>query len=106
MTQENGMIDGAHPLLSNEKDTTLQVTKVRWLCGATVFRNPEDVILSYPANTVLYTPEVGRDKRSFAETSSQYAAMIGFEYGKGRVVVYADQGQFRNNVFKDKERSM
>jgi hypothetical protein len=106
MTQANGMIHTAHPLLSHEKDTSLQVTKVRWLCGATIFRNPEDVILSYPASTVLYTPEVGRDKRSFAETSSQYAAMIGFTYGKGRVVVCADQGQFRNNVFKDKERTV
>lgn len=106
MTKENGLIQSAHPLLRNEKDTRLQVSKVKWLCGATVFRNPEDVILSYPANTVLYTPEVGRDKRSFAETSSQYAGMIGFEFGKGRVVVCADQGQFRNNIFKDKDRTV
>lgn len=106
MTKENGLIHATHPLLGNEKDTSLQVRKVKWLCGATVFRNPEDVILSYPANTVLYTPEVGRDKRSFAETSSEYAGMIGFTYGKGRVVVCADQGQFRNNIFKDKDKTV
>jgi hypothetical protein len=106
MTQENGLIRPAHPLLSQVKDLKLQVKKVKWLCGAAVFRNPEDVILAYPSNTVLYTPEVDRDKRTFAETSSQYAGMIGFEYGKGRVVVCADQGQFRNNLFKDKDRTV
>jgi hypothetical protein len=106
MTQENGLIHSAHPLLQNNKDAKLQVRQVNWLCGATVFRNPEDVILSYPAKTVLYTPEVGRDKRSISETSDQYAGMIGFTYGKGRVVVCADQGQFRNNIFRDKDRTI
>jgi hypothetical protein len=106
MTQQNGLIRQAHPLLGQQKDPNLQVKRVKWLCGAAVFRNPEDVILSYPARTVLYTPEVGRDVRSFAETSDQYAGMIGFEYGKGRVVVCADQGQFRNNLFRDKARTV
>ena len=106
MTHANKLINTTHPLLNNNKDAKLQVKTVKWLCGATVFRNPEDVILSYPENTVLYTPEVGKDKRSISETSSQYAGMIGFEYGKGRVVVCADQGQFRNNIFKDKDRTI
>jgi hypothetical protein len=106
MTRQNGLIRPAHPLLRQQKDPNLQVKTVKWLCGATVFRNPEDVILSYPPRTVLYTPEVGRDVRSFAETSDQYAGMIGFAYGKGRVVVCADQGQFRNNLFKNKDRTV
>ncbi len=106
MTNQNGLIQAKHPLLSQVKDHDLQVNTVKWLCGAAIFRNPEDVILAYPPHTTLYTPEAGRDKRSISETSSQYAGMIGFNYGKGRVVVCSDQGQFRNNIFKEKGRTV
>jgi hypothetical protein len=78
MTKQNGLIQAKHPLLNHVKDQNLQVRTVKWLCGAAIFRNPEDVILAYPPNTILYTPEAGRDKRSISETSSQYAGMIGF----------------------------
>jgi hypothetical protein len=106
ITKANRLIHANHPFSAKNNDPGLLVQQVKGLCGATVFRNPEDVIPGYPENAVNYIPEVGRDKRSIAEISSQYAGMIGFVYGKGRVVVCADQGQFRNNIFKSKEKTI
>jgi hypothetical protein len=100
MSKENGMINGGHPAV---KGTDLNVDTVRLLCGAAIFRNPEDVILAYPDKSANMMLRTDGSEFSSAEQSGQYAAMIGFGFGKGKVMVSGDQGLFRNNVLIDKE---
>jgi len=93
MTEKNGMINSKHPVLASRLSEKLKPDTVKFLCGAAIFRNPEDAILPFPNNTVNFTPTHGPDVE---ETSDSYAGMIGFNFGKGRVIVCTDQGIFRS----------
>ena len=90
MSPDNGLLNPAHPLLAMGPP----VRRVDFLCGAIVFRRPEDVIIPFPAGTRNYN----RDETIWEE-SDVYAAMIAFPYGRGRVVICTDQGMFRNFIF-------
>ncbi len=90
MSEQDNTLNPSHPVVQGP----LVVNKVDYLCGAAVFRNPEDVILPFPSNSINYSPN---DMAS--ETSDQYAGMIGFTFGKGKVVIATDQGLFRNFIF-------
>ncbi|WP_420577571.1 hypothetical protein [Ekhidna sp.] len=94
MDEKNRMLNKRHPVFTSSLDSTTLPKKVRFYCGAAVFRNPADVILPFPQGTINSTPTDGID--FIEETSSSYAGMIGFDYGKGRVVVCTDQGIFRS----------
>ena len=97
MSEENGLLQKMHPVYAKGQP----VNKIDFHCGAAVFRNREDVVIAYPKGTGNYNKD-----DSFHEISDFYAAMIGFNYGKGKVVVTTDQGMFRNFIFTfdDKER--
>lgn len=95
MTKKNEMMKMDHPVLANAKSEALLPDTVKFLCGAAVFRNPEDVILGFPNNSFNFTPTADR-RMDLEEQSDHYAGMIGFEYGKGRVIVCTDQGIFRS----------
>ena len=93
MTQNNEMINLKHPVFNNSPQELIPDT-IKFLCGAAVFRNPEDAILPFPNNTTNYSrSSTGLD---IEESSDHYAGMIGFEYGAGRIIVATDQGMFRS----------
>jgi len=94
MTSENGMINTEHPILKSRLSDKLLPETIKFLCGAAVFRNPEDSVLPFPNNTTNYTRSSGG--LNIEESSDSYSGMIGFEYGKGRVIVATDQGMFRS----------
>ncbi|KAA3622560.1 MAG: hypothetical protein DWQ02_25885 [Bacteroidetes bacterium] len=93
MTSNNKMINLDHSVFKSSPPELIPDT-VKFLCGAAVFRNPEDAILPLPNNTTNYTrSSTGLD---IEESSDFYAGMIGFDYGAGRVIVATDQGMFRS----------
>ena len=94
MTKANGMLNVDHPVLKTRLSDKLLPETVKFLCGAAVFRNSEDVILPFPNNTTNYTST--SDGLDIEESSDSYAGMIGFQYGAGRVIVATDQGMFRS----------
>lgn len=95
MTKENKLININHPVLANRTSDETLPDSIKFLCGAAVFRNPEDVILAFPKNTINYTP-TSDGSSDIEEDSDFYAGMIGFEFGQGRVIVCTDQGIFRS----------
>jgi hypothetical protein len=103
MNKENKMLNTEHPVFEHTSSTVEMPRTIKFLCGAAIFRNREDNILSFPENTVNYTPEEkGSD---LEEQSDAYAGMIGFDYGRGRVVISTDQGIFRSlDLLIDGER--
>ena len=94
MTASNGMLNTQHVVLTTRLSDALMPDTVKFLCGAAVFRNPEDNILPFPNNTINFTPAKGVP--DIEEISDSYAGMIGFEFGSGRVIVCTDQGIFRS----------
>jgi hypothetical protein len=98
MSEENGMIRPEHPVL---KDADEEVEQIRLLCGAALFRNPSDVVLAYPDKSANLSLDTEGGAISFAEQSGQYAALLAFEFGAGKVIVSGDLGLFRNNVLID-----
>lgn len=95
MTSSNGMINIDHPIFSSNRTKEPIPGTVKFLCGAAVFRNPEDNILPFPNNTVNLTPTTD-GSMEIEEFSDSYAGMIGFQFGSGRVIVCTDQGIFRS----------
>lgn len=95
MDEGNKMLNRDHPVFTSTLDETTLPQNIKFYCGAAVFRSPEDAILPFPKNTINYTPAITGD-RDMEETSHDYAGMIGFPYGKGRVVICTDQGIFRS----------
>jgi len=95
MTGKNGMINMNHPVIASSLSAELLPDTIKFLCGAAIFRNPEDIILAFPKNTVNFTP-THDGSIDIEESSDSYAGMIGFEFGKGRVIVCTDQGIFRS----------
>ena len=104
MNVANGMLNLNHPVFTSSIDKKTMPTSVRFYCGAAVFRNPEDEILTFPNNTVNYT-KATTSKFRMEEASDDYAGMIGFQYGNGRVIICTDQGIFRSlDLFIDDEK--
>ena len=98
MSRENNLLT-SHPVVAKNNPVMLPVNRVKFLCGGAVFRKPEDVILDMPAGTNIYYHNEDNGNLVLSEGSGQQlAGMIGFKYGKGRVVVAADQGIFRNLI--------
>jgi hypothetical protein len=93
MTPENNMINTRHPIFQ-DIDHGLVPDTVKFLCGAALFRNSEDAILSFPNNTANFSRSSAG--LNIKETSDFYSGMIGFEYGSGRVIISTDQGVFRS----------
>jgi hypothetical protein len=91
LSVESGTLNAKHPILA----AGLPVRRVDFLCGAAVVRRPEDVIIAFPPGSSNYDQD-GR----LLETSDSYAGLIGFPFGRGRVVVATDQGLFRNLVLE------
>ena len=103
MNSKNRMINYNHTIFQSSIDKSTIPTDIRFYCGAAVFRNPEDVILGFPNNTINYTPT--EENIDAEEMSSSYAGMIGFQYGLGRVIICTDQGIFRSlDLFIDGEK--
>ncbi len=95
MNDENNLLKKEHPVFKDNYNLkTPMPNNVKFLCGAAVFRNSEDVILAFPNNTTNFTP--AKNSEDIEEISDAYAGMIGFEYGAGRVVIATDQGMFRS----------
>lgn len=90
MSESENLLKKSHPIFVMGE----AVDKIDFHCGAAVFRKKDDVVIAYPTATSNYNKD-----HSFRETSDYYAAMIGFYYGKGKVVVTTDQGMFRNFIF-------
>jgi len=95
MTQKNKMLNINHPVFTTRISDDLLPDTIKFLCGAAIFRNPEDNILSFPNNTINFTPTKDGSP-DIEENSDSYAGMIGFEYGDGRIIVCTDQGIFRS----------
>ncbi|QTD57303.1 DUF4350 domain-containing protein [Parasphingorhabdus cellanae] len=96
MSPVQGLVNSNHPALIEG----LPVNRVDYLCGAAIFRKQEDVILRFPKGSQNHAQgTVSPDSHSFFEESDNYAGLIGFNYGKGRVVASGDQGMFRNFIF-------
>ncbi|MFY9243651.1 MAG: hypothetical protein WAO74_11550 [Polaribacter sp.] len=96
MTKENNLLNTNHPIIKSAKSTKLIPKNVKFLCGAAIFRNPEDNILPFPNNSINYTPTSDGKSNDVEESSDSYSGMIGFNFGKGRVVICTDQGIFRS----------
>lgn len=95
MNDKNNLLKKEHPVFRDNLNLKTPIpNNVKFLCGAAVFRNPEDVILAFPNNTTNFTP--AKNTIDIEEISDAYAGMIGFEYGAGRVVIATDQGMFRS----------
>lgn len=103
MDSTNGLINQKHPVLSNRNRNNLNVESVRFLCATAIFRNPEDVILSFPKGSTHQAP-FDNEEDVLKENSDNYAGLLGFKYGRGKVIVSSDLGVFRNNVIRDKEK--
>lgn len=102
MTQQNKLINTAHPVLAGNQDGALQVRTVKFLCGTAIYRNPEDVLLDFPDQTTHLSP-YENEQGDVSEVSDAYAGMLGFTYGKGKVIVSSDLGVFRNMKTIEKE---
>ncbi len=94
LSEEDGTLKVDHPALKSGLD----VKRVDYLCGAAIFREKEDAIIRFPPSSINYSP-----KGIAKETSDDYAGLIGFQFGKGKVVIAGDQGMFRNFIFTFKE---
>lgn len=94
MNHENGMLNYGHQIFTSTLDNSTIPQNVRFYCGAAIFRNPDDVILSFPLNTINYSTT--NENWDVEESSDYYAGMIGFQYGLGRVIICTDQGIFRS----------
>ena len=82
MNVANGMLNLNHPVFTSSIDKKTMPTSVRFYCGA--------------ATTSKFRME---------EASDDYAGMIGFQYGNGRVIICTDQGIFRSlDLFIDDEK--
>ncbi|RDY60612.1 hypothetical protein DX873_00050 [Flagellimonas nanhaiensis] len=104
MTKKNDLINTNHPVLTSRLSEKTLPETVKFLCGAAIFRNPEDNILSFPKNTINFSPTSDRSM-DIEEGSDAYAGMIGFNFGAGRVIVCTDQGIFRSlNLLIDGEK--
>lgn len=101
---ETGDINLEHATMQ-ELPAELQINTVRWLCGTALIRNPEDVIVALPDSSYSLTLNTKGTEIIAAEQSDQYAAVIGFQFGKGRVVVSGDQGLFRNLLIVREDRN-
>lgn len=97
LSRENHLLS-RHPVLDTDSPVTLPVKQVKYLCGGAVFRKQEDVILALPKGTNIYYRNAVTRRLELKDTGGSYAGMIGFQYGKGRVVIAADQGIFRNLI--------
>ena len=98
MSRENNLLT-SNPVLALDNPAMLPVNRVKYLCGGAVYRKPGDVILDMPAGTNIYYRNKHNGDLEMRESSGQpLAGMIGFSYGKGRIVVAADQGIFRNLI--------
>jgi hypothetical protein len=95
MTPKNGMVNMDHPVLASRVSEDLAPDTIKFLCGAAIFRKPEDNILPFPKNTTNFTP-THDGSIDIEETSDSYAGMLGFDFGAGRVIVCTDQGIFRS----------
>ncbi|TQV85819.1 DUF4350 domain-containing protein [Aliikangiella coralliicola] len=95
MSEGNKILKKSHGIFAMGET----VNKVDFHCGAAVFREPDDVILAFPKGSANYD---ANDR--LVEQSDHYAGMIGFQYGKGKVVVATDQGMFRNFIFTFDEK--
>lgn len=91
LSERDSTLNTDHPMLVNG----LKVEKVDFLCGAAIFRKPEDAVILFPPGSGNFD-----QKDILTDTSDLYAGMIGFQYGKGKVVVVGDQGMFRNFIFE------
>jgi putative intracellular protease/amidase len=95
MSRNDGTLNGQHPIVKYG----LPVETVDYLCGAAIFRAQEDAVLPFPKGSENHLDGRFDPDTSVFETSDAYAGMIGFDFGKGKVVVAADQGMFRDFVF-------
>jgi hypothetical protein len=95
ITKKNNLINMNHPMLASSLSGETLPDTIKFLCGAAIFRNPEDNILSFPKNTTNFTPTTD-GSIDIEEDSDSYAGMIGFNFGAGRVIVCTDQGIFRS----------
>ncbi len=96
MSPEQGLVNQNHPALAEG----LPVNRVDYLCGAAVYRSEKDAILRFPNGSHNHAKgSVDSGRRGLYETSDNYAGVIGFNFGSGRVVISADQGMFRNFIF-------
>jgi hypothetical protein len=95
LNPDYGMINVDHPVLATRRSANIMPDTIKFLCGAAIFRNPEDNILSFPRNTINFTP-THDGSNDIEEMSDSYARMIGFNYGQGRVIVCTDQDIFRS----------
>ena len=95
MTPENELLNVNHPVIASRLSNEEMPNSIKFLCGAAIFRNPEDNILTFPKNTINFTP-THDGSVDIEETSDSYAGMIGFSFGEGRVIVCTDQGIFRS----------
>lgn len=95
MSANNGILNTRHPIFSMGES----INKVDFHCGAAVFKEISDAVLSFPKGSKNYSAN-----DIINETSDYYAGMIGFTYGKGKVVVATDQGLFRNFIFTFDEK--
>lgn len=100
MTLDNGLINSKHPVLLDIKDQELSVKTARFLCATAIFRNPEDVILAFPQSTTHIAP-YENERSELRETSDSYAGLLGFVFGKGKVIISSDLGVFRNQKVID-----
>jgi hypothetical protein len=95
MTPKNGMVNLDHPVIASRIPQNILPDSIKFLCGAAIFRNPEDNILPFPNNTINFSP-THDGSLDIEESSDSYAGMIGFNFGDGRVIVCTDQGIFRS----------
>lgn len=100
MTLDNGLINRKHPVLASVKDEQLYVKTARFLCATAIFRNPDDVILAFPKGTTHIAP-YENEQAELKEASDTYAGLLGFGFGKGKVIVSSDLGVFRNQKVID-----
>ncbi|WP_444995123.1 hypothetical protein [Aliikangiella sp. IMCC44359] len=90
VSQQNNMLNMSHPIFSMGEE----IKNIHYLCGAAIFRNPEDNIIQFPKGTQNFNRN-----DILLESSDIYAGMIGFNFGKGKVVITGDQGMFRDFIF-------
>lgn len=95
MSRRDGTINDGHPIIN----AGLPVREIDFHCGAAVFRKSGDPVLPFPEASENHTEGSISDPENSFEISDAYAGMIGFQYGKGKVVVATDQGMFRNFIF-------
>lgn len=103
LSKNNGLIKPHSIVKTSPKN--LSVDTVHYLCGGALVRKPEDVVLALPAQTRIYYRDNSSRNLQEGERGNDYAAMLGFNYGAGKVVISSDLGLFRHRVkyFKNKK---